>query len=215
MRESKSKITALEALARLREGNRRFAIGEGLSERDWGVERRREVADVQEPFAIVLGCLDSRVPPEIIFDQGLGDLLVVRVAGNIASQHVMGSVELAAEAFGTQLVVVLGHSKCAAVWASYEELRKPSGRSSSELQAILDQIAPSVQSAAEAKEPMAADLWMEAAVRSNVLNSVTCLRSESRVLSECARSTGLRVVGATYDVESGLVDFFEAGAEED
>ena len=214
MKENKSEVTAEEALDRLREGNRRFAAGEGLAAQDCGTERRREVASVQKPFAIVLGCLDSRVPPEIIFGQGLGDLLVLRVAGNIASQHVVGSVELAAEAFGTQLVVVLGHSMCAAVWASYEELRKPSGRPSPELQSILDHIAPSVQSAADASEPMEADLWMDAAVRSHVINSVTSLRNDSSVLSECARGSGLRIVGATYDVESGLVDFFEPGAEQ-
>jgi carbonic anhydrase len=113
-------IPALEALERLREGNRRFASEGRSGDASTGQSRRREVAAAQEPFAIILGCSDSRVPAEIVFDQGLGDLFVIRVAGNIVAPSQIGSVEFAAERFGTRLVVVLGHSNCGAIQATLE-----------------------------------------------------------------------------------------------
>src|SRR5690606_17974308 len=134
-----------EALERLREGNERFASDVRSSEAVVNGMRRAEVAAAQEPFAIVLGCSDSRVPAEIIFDQGLGDLFVIRVAGNIVAPSQVDSVEFAAERFGTRLVVVLGHSTCGAIRATLEELARPAEARSTRLRSIVDRIRPSIE----------------------------------------------------------------------
>src|SRR5918995_670956 len=149
-------ISAREALERLREGNRRFASGVRSND-ILASTRRSEVAAGQEPFAIVLGCSDSRVPAEIVFDQGLGDLFVIRVAGNIVAPSQVGSVEFAASRFGTRLVVVLGHSQCGAVSATLEELRRPSEEQSRNLQSIVDRIRPSVEAILRAGQGKATD----------------------------------------------------------
>src|SRR5687768_17969884 len=135
-------IPARAALDRLREGNARFSAD--VSPRVTSRRKRRELAAAQAPFAIVLGCSDSRVPAEIVFDQGLGDLFVIRVAGNIVAPSQVGSVEFAAERFETRLVVVLGHTQCGAILATLEELRQPTEQSRN-LLAIVDRIRPSVQ----------------------------------------------------------------------
>src|SRR5438067_9648001 len=122
-------ISAREALERLREGNRRFVRGVRSSDLLVSEARRSELAAGQQPFAIVLGCSDSRVPAEIVFDQGLGDLFVIRVAGNIVAPSQVGSVEFAAARYGTRLVVVLGHSECGAILATLEELQQPTSHS--------------------------------------------------------------------------------------
>src|SRR4051794_26617867 len=137
-------INAREALERLREGNRRFVAGRGEDVLTTP-SRRRELADGQEPFAIVLGCSDSRVPAEIVFDQGLGDLFVIRVAGNIVAPSGIGSVEFAAERFGTRLVVVLGHTRCGAIQATLEDLQGNGENRSRHLASIVDRIRPSVE----------------------------------------------------------------------
>src|SRR5271157_2642032 len=123
-------ISAREALDRLKEGNRRFASDLRSRDLPTGQTRRRELAAGQEPFAIILGCSDSRVPAEIVFDQGLGDLFVIRVAGNIVAPSQIGSVEFAAERFGTRLVVVLGHSSCGAIEAAIEAVVQRRGPAS-------------------------------------------------------------------------------------
>jgi carbonic anhydrase len=205
-----SKLTALEALDRLRDGNRRYVAGDGVSAEAYGAERRRAIlAGPPQPIAIVLGCLDSRVTPEIVFSQGLGDLLVLRVAGNIASPQVVGSIEMAAKMFGTRLVVVLGHSRCGAVQLTAQELNDPQWQLSPELQAIMDHITPAVEGAADAETRAESDHWMQDAVRANVLTSITRLRDESEALQLLAAENGLRVVGAEYDVETGVVEFFD------
>src|SRR6186713_3709441 len=137
-------ISGLEALERLREGNLRFADDNRNSEGLATSNRRRQVAQVQEPFAIILGCSDSRVPAEIVFDQGLGDLFVIRVAGNIVAPSQVGSVEYAAERFGTRLVVVLGHSQCGAILATLDQLQRPVESQSPNLRSIVDRVRPSV-----------------------------------------------------------------------
>ena len=137
-------ISAREALERLREGNRRFA-SDTPNDTLATESRRRALAAGQEPFAIILGCSDSRVPAEIVFDQGLGDLFVIRVAGNIVAPSQIGSVEFAAERFGTRLVVVLGHSQCGAILATLEELQRPTENQSRNLRSIVDRIRPSVE----------------------------------------------------------------------
>jgi len=137
-------ITAIEALERLREGNRRFVSGVRSLEPLMSQARRQEFVEGQQPFAVILGCSDSRVPVEIVFDQGLGDLFVIRVAGNIVAPSQIGSVEFAADRFGTRLVVVLGHTRCGAVLATLEELQPSAEKPSRNLSSIVDRIRPSV-----------------------------------------------------------------------
>ncbi|MFQ5538296.1 MAG: carbonic anhydrase [Gemmatimonadota bacterium] len=202
-------VTADAALERLKGGNRRFAEGAGGLAQPTGPERRSELIAGQEPFAVILGCSDSRVPAEIIFHQGLGDLFVIRVAGNVVSPSQVGSVEFAAERFGTRLVVVLGHTMCGAVRATVEELRRPTGLRSRNLRAIVDRIRPAVETVT-AIRPDADDAELIAeAVRANVRASADHLRHGSSILEDLIRRDGLRVVGAEYDLKSGLVDFFD------
>jgi carbonic anhydrase len=203
-------LKAINALDQLREGNARFVSDTRASEALTNQFRRTQVATGQEPFAIILGCSDSRVPGEIIFDQGLGDLFVIRVAGNIVAPSQIGSIEFAAERFGTRLVVVLGHSTCGAVSATLEELGRPSEAQSRNLQSIVDRIRPAVEpllAAGGAKLPPAE--LMQLAVRANIRASVNRLRHGSEILEELTQRDGLLVVGAEYSLETGVVDFFE------
>jgi carbonic anhydrase len=199
---------AREALQRLTEGNRRFASGESVGALSSGA-RRAELVAGQQPFAIVLGCSDSRVPAELVFDQGLGDLFVIRVAGNVVAPSQIGSVEFAAERFGTRLVVVLGHSQCGAVLATLEELRQPSERQSRNLRSIVDRIRPSVEGLLATAAGMDSDALVREAVRANVRTSANHLRHASEVLERLIDGDGLLVVGAEYSLESGLVDVFD------
>ena len=191
-------ISGLEALGRLREGNRRFAA-DRAGQGSVTTARRAEVATGQEPFAIILGCSDSRVPAELVFDQGLGDLFVIRVAGNIVAPSQVGSVEFAAERFHTRLVVVLGHSQCGAVQATLEEMRRPAAGQSRNLKSIVDRIRPAVEGLTDVSQ----------AVRANVRASANHLRHGSAVLEQLVLKSGLIVVGAEYSLETGLVDFFD------
>jgi len=202
-------ISAHEALERLKEGNRRFV--EGLRSHDAldAEARRMEVAAGQEPFAIILGCSDSRVPAEIVFDQGIGDLFVIRVAGNIVAPSQIGSVEFAAERFGTRLVVVLGHSRCGAILATLEELTRPAENQSRNLRSIVNRIRPSVESLLAAGRGHDADSLVRDAVRANVRVSADHLRHGSEILEKLIGRDGLVVVGAEYSLETGIVEFFE------
>jgi len=201
--------SALEALTRLRDGNRRFASNARSSATFTDEARRRELATGQEPFAIILGCSDSRVPAELVFDQGLGDLFVIRVAGNIVAPSQVGSVEFAAERFGTRLVVVLGHSRCGAILATLEELRRPSQDQSRNLRSIVDRIRPPVE-ALLAKDPGEhTEELVHQAVRSNIRYSADHLRHGSALLEQLVRNDGLLIVGAEYSLETGIVDFFD------
>ena len=202
-------IAALEALARLRDGNRRFASGLGSSDGVSLRTRRAELVAGQQPFAIVLGCSDSRVPAEIVFDQGLGDLFVIRVAGNIVAESQVGSVEFAAERFGTRLVVVLGHSQCGAVLATLEELQQATENQSRNLRSIVDRIRPSVEALLATALRNDPDALMREAVRANIRASAAHLRHGSEVLEQLIRSNGLLVVGAEYSLETGVVEFFD------
>jgi len=199
---------ALEALRRLREGNRRFAANLHLHQPIDAV-RRAQLTAGQEPFAIILGCSDSRVPAEIVFDLGLGDLFVIRVAGNIVAPSQVGSVEFAAERFGTRLVVVLGHSKCGAVQAALEQLAAPSDRPAKNLMSIVDRITPSIAGLMQTDLRRHPDQLMEQAVRSNIRASASHLRHGSEILERLIQSDGLLVVGAEYSLETGVVDFFD------
>jgi carbonic anhydrase len=205
----KKMISAREALERLQEGNRRFMSGVSSSGILTNQTRRNELASGQEPFAIILGCSDSRVPAEIVFDQGLGDLFVIRVAGNIVAASQVGSVEFAAERFGTRLVVVLGHSQCGAVLATLEELQRATENQSRNLRSIVDRIRPSVEALLNKERWPDQDALVRHAVRANIIASVNHLRHGSEVLEQLIQRNGLLVVGAEYSLESGVVDFFD------
>jgi carbonic anhydrase len=202
-------VSADEALRRLREGNRRF-VGDARASEVSASARRRELTEGQAPFAIILGCSDSRVPAEIVFDQGLGDLFVIRVAGNIVAPSQIGSVEFAAAQFGTRLVVVLGHSCCGAVLATLAELRRPAEAQSRNLRSIVDRIRPAVEGLLTPERAADPDALLRDAVRANIRVSADHLRHGSEVLEQLIQHEGLRVVGAEYSLETGEVDFFES-----
>ena len=206
-------ISVREALERLRHGNGRFVSGLRTSDTLTNQTRRNELAAGQEPFAIILGCSDSRVPAEIVFDQGLGDLFVIRVAGNIVASSQIGSVEFATERFGTPLVVVLGHSQCGAVQATLEELMRPKKNQSRNLRSIVDRIRPSVEALLATELRHDPDALVRHAVRTNVRVSVNHLRHGSEVLEQLFQSEALLVVGAEYSLDTGVVDFFDGVPE--
>ena len=192
-------IPAEEALARLKEGNRRF-VENGARP---GIRPSAE----QQPFAIVLGCSDSRVPAELIFGQGFGDLFVIRVAGNIVAPSQIGSVEFAAERFDTRLAVVLGHTQCGAVAATLEHLRGPEADQSPNLRSIVERIRPSVEPLLQTAVARDATHLVEAATRANIRASVHQLRHGSTLLERRIGRQELLIVGAEYCIESGGVEF--------
>ncbi len=206
-------ISAPEALERLRAGNRRFVSEVRSPSRLISQARRIELAAGQQPFAIILGCSDSRVPAEIIFDQGLGDLFVIRVAGNIVAPSLVGSIEYAAEQFGTRLVVVLGHTNCGAVMATVKELERPVESRSPNLSSIVDRIRPSVEGLMETELRQNMEALVQHAVRANIRASANHLRHGSQILEQLTQTDGLLVVGAEYSLETGLVEFFDGVPE--
>ena len=201
-------ITPADALARLREGNRRFVenqtTGTALSH-----QARAALVAGQAPFAIVLGCSDSRVPAELVFDQGLGDLFVIRVAGNVVAPSQVGSVEFAAARFGTRLVVVMGHSQCGAVVATLEELQEGTTNGSRNLRSITDRVRPSVEPLVRTAGTLDREVVLREAIRANVRASVEHLRHGSELLEGLIRNDGLVVVGAEVPLETGAVAFFD------
>jgi carbonic anhydrase len=205
----KSMVSALDALERLRAGNSRFVSGVRSIDSLMSQTRRNDFVAGQQPFAVILGCSDSRVPVEIIFDQGLGDLFVIRVAGNIVASSQVGSVEFAAERFGIRLVVVLGHTRCGAVQATLEELQRPSGTQSRNLRSIVDRIAPAVEGLLATELRHDLEALVQHAARANVRVSASSLRNGSAVLEQLTQKDGLIVVGAEYSLETGIVDFFD------
>jgi carbonic anhydrase len=208
-------IPATDALRRLREGNARFVASVQRGDTGLAGTRRVELATKQEPFAIVLGCSDARVPAEIVFDQGLGDLFVIRVAGNIVAPSQVGSVEFAAARFATRLVVVLGHSRCGAISATIEELRRPTTSQSRNLRSIVDRVRPSVEGLLLEPDRRIDDATLsERAIRNNIRASADHLRHGSEVLEQLILDEGLLVVGAEYSLETGVVDFFDGLPEE-
>ena len=203
--------SAQEALDRLQEGNRRFVSGMQSGSARPDNFRRVLTLEQQDPFAIILGCSDSRVPAEIVFNQGLGDLFVIRVAGNIVAPSQIGSVEFAASRFDISLVVVLGHSQCGAVLATLEHLREQSVQQRSEhSRSIVDRIRPAVAHLLESDDPLDPAELCESAVRANVNASVAQLRHESGMLKRLINEKEMRIVGAEYSLETGEVEFFES-----
>lgn len=202
-------LSAPDALKRLQAGNSRFVSGQWSREAYASEARRHKLATGQSPFATILGCSDSRVPVEIIFDQGLGDLFVIRVAGNIVAPSLVGSVEFAAEQFGTRLVVVLGHSQCGAVRATLNELQRPHEIQSRNVLSIVDRIRPAVSGLLETELRHDPESLMEHAVRANIRASTNHLRHGSQIIEQLIQNDGLMVVGAEYSLETGVVDFFD------
>jgi carbonic anhydrase len=202
-------IPAAEALERLREGNRRFASDASALAGTGFRTRRLETAPNQEPFAVILGCADSRVPAEIVFDQGLGDLFVIRVAGNIVAPSQIGSVEFAAARTGARLVVVLGHSRCGAILATLEEMGRPSTDQSRGLRSIVERIQPAIEPIVRSQITPTDDALIRRAVRANVKASVQQLYRGSGILERLIQTDGLMIVGAEYCLETGTVEFFD------
>ena len=201
-------IPADEALARLKAGNERFKTNVRDIDAMTNNARRSKQVHAQEPFAIILGCSDSRVPAEIVFDQGLGDLFVIRVAGNIVAPSLMGSVEFSAVTHGARLVVVMGHTHCGAIEATISELKRPSANRSPNLQSIVNRIQPSVQTLIEAGYDEDESHLTKLATRANVRASVSHLQHGSQILEDLIANEGLKIVGAEYALETGEVDFF-------
>ncbi len=196
-------LTPDDALERLREGNRRFMTGEGNAVRKW----QPGLVDGQQPFAVILGCADSRTPAEYVFDQGLGDLFVIRVAGNIIAPSLAGSVEFAASQFGTRLVVVMGHTHCGAVRATVRALTHEDGPDSRNQRSIIDRIAPHLQGMLETT--LDPEERMKQAVRINAIASARELRSSSELLQGLVEQGRVRIVAAVYDLANGVVTFLD------
>lgn len=201
-------ISATTALERLREGNRRALSGVHTPKSVLDPLRYQALASGQEPFAVILGCSDSRVPPEIIFDQSPGDLFVIRVAGNIAAPSQVGSIEFAVENFGTTLVVVLGHSNCGAILATLESLNRPASPASANLQTIVDYVRPSIEPLLKEVEGADAETLVDGAVRANIRAAAANITTLSPRLAARVKTGDLRIVGAEYSLQTGQVDFF-------
>src|SRR5438128_2378114 len=204
-------LSGPEALARLREGNRRFVAG--VDDPNAALRQTHRLALTQEPFAIVLGCSDSRVPAELVFGQGFGDLFVIRVAGNIVAPSQVGSVEFAAARFDTRLVVVLGHTECGAITATIEELREPTLHHSPGLRAIVDRIRPAVEPLLATPLRDQAEALVAHAVRANVRAAADHLRHGSALLERLIERDGLLIVGPEYCLRQGVVDFFDGAPQ--
>lgn len=202
-------ISAVDALERLREGNRRFVSDEVSEETLASREHRAGAAKPQNPFAIILACSDSRVPTELIFDRGIGDLFVIRVAGNIVAPSQIGSIEFAAKQFGTRLVVVLGHSDCGAIIATLQELGLKESHRSPNLRAIVDRIRPAVEPILNEHSDLDDKAVVDECVRANVRASVEQLRHGSLILEQLIDSGDLTIIGAEYSIETGYIEFFE------
>jgi carbonic anhydrase len=209
MAPSPPNLSAAEALARMREGNARFASNVVSVDSLARMLRRQDLAHEARPFAIVLGCSDARAPAELVFDQGLGDLFVIRVAGNVVSPSQVGSVEFAAERYGARLVVVMGHTHCGAVEATLAAIEGSGAPTSTNLLSILQRVRPSVETVRDAAAGLAREALLRKAARANVRMSVDHLRHGSAVLERLIEREGLAVVGGEYDVETGRVDFFD------
>lgn len=202
-------ISALDALLRLRDGNRRFTARQVDTQSMARRVHEAGISDGQHPFAIILACSDSRVPTELIFDQGIGDLFVIRVAGNVVATTQIGSIEFAAKQFGTKLVVVLGHSNCGAVIATLKELALKESQSSPNLRAIIDRIRPIVEPILETRKDDEDHGVIRDSVLANVHASVEKLSHGSLILERLIENGELRITGAVYSIETGLVEFFD------
>jgi carbonic anhydrase len=200
-------ISADTALKRLQDGNARYVAGEfDIEARDHG-ERRRRTAGEQHPIAAVLACSDSRVPVDVVFDQGIGDLFVVRIAGNVVGRSQAASIEFAADHLGVPLVVVLGHTDCGAVKSVIDWVRDPRGECPATLEFFVKKIGPPVERLIAGDRDQAPEGLVANAVRENVRHSIATLKENSAMISSMVGNDRLRVVGAEYSLQTGIVEF--------
>lgn len=196
------------ALSKLIEGNRRY-VDRTSNNKDLVLTISNEqMSNAQKPFAIILGCSDSRVPAELVFHRGVGDLFVIRVAGNIVAPSQIGSIEFACQQFGTELVVVLGHSKCGAISATVDALLGDPDDISPNIATIVDRVTPAVHPLVESGEYPNQDELLNQATRANIDQSVSALKLRSKILRGLVRKDKLKIVGAQYDISSGVVEFY-------
>lgn len=195
------KVAPAEALTRLKDGNQRFVAGK-LQHPRQTAKRRAELATGQHPFAIVLGCADSRTSPEVIFDQGLGDIFVIRVAGNVLNDETVASIEYAVDHLGAQLIVVLGHTRCGAIMAARETIAAKA-EAPGHIQSLVKAIQPAVEATTGGD--------VEATAKANVLNVVQALRDSAPILKKMVVAGTISVVGAHYDLDTGAVEFLKDG----
>lgn len=219
-------VAPAEAIAKLKEGNGRYASGnlqhphESSAERtfmatnsyenagltflgmtaDQAAKRRAELAKSQHPFAIIVSCSDSRVPPEIVFDQGLGDLFVLRVAGNVINDESLGSIEYAVDHLATRLILVLGHQSCGAVKAAKETIAAK-GRAPGHIESLVTAIKPAVESTTNGD--------LDATIKANVKHVVDTLRSSGPILKAKVDSGDVQVIGGYYSLDTGAVTFLD------
>ncbi len=194
---AQEKVSIDDAMKRLHEGNQRFRQGKSIKPHQ-DFQRIKELAGGQSPFATIVGCSDSRVPNEIIFDQGLGDLFIIRTAGQVSTFASWGSIEFAEEILGTKLIVVLGHTQCGAVGAAVRLPEVPG-----HIVTLINAIKPAVL---KAKEKQPSDL-LDAAIRENILMQVEQLKNLEPVLAKHVRDNSIKIVGALYHLETGEVEF--------
>ncbi|BAW80216.1 carbonic anhydrase [Candidatus Nitrosoglobus terrae] len=200
-------ISAQQALHRLKQGNQNFINGQTSGDKHSA--KRAKLTQGQNPFATILGCSDSRVPVEIVFDQGLGDLFVIRIAGNIVAPSIVGSVEFAVEYFDCPLVVVLGHSRCGAVKSTIDTLEQPDRLPSRNLMSIVNRVRSSIEPLYHTTlKNNLESLWQEC-IRANVAASVNQLRYSTEVLENMVKNNEIMIVGAEYSLETGEVTFFD------
>ncbi len=197
-----------QALKKLKQGNQRFVSGTTVHDIDSISSQRISALQEQHPFAVILGCSDSRVPAELVFDQGLGDLFVIRVAGNVVAPSQIGSVEFAVTMFGSPLVIVLGHSDCGVIHASLAAMKNPGESKSINIQSIVRRVKPAI-------EPLVVSgdldqVNINDAVRANVRKSVSQLVSSSEIIESRIEAGLLQVSGAYYDLKTGAVEFYDA-----
>lgn len=200
-----------KALQKLIEGNKRYIEGTADGAELTITTRRQDITDGQNPFAVILGCSDSRVPAELVFNRGLGDLFVIRVAGNIVAPSQIGSVEFACQHFGTRLVVVLGHSHCGAINATVDALTGGSGSLSPNVASIVDLVTPAVHPIVMSEKYADKDELIHEAMRANVEQSVNGLQMRSSILRDMVNKDQIRIIGAEYSLETGVVDFYQGG----
>jgi carbonic anhydrase len=205
----KPRLSAKQALERLKQGNIRFVSEGGRSLSRTAPPVGADAVEKQRPIAIVLGCSDSRVPAEMVFDQGFGDLFVIRVAGNIVAPSQIASVEFAASKLGTRLVLVLGHSQCGAITATIDELQREIADRSNSLQPIVDRVRPVVEELMSGGNVADKEALIEQAVRANIHASVDQLRKGSEGIQTLLQNSGLEIIGAEYSLETGEVEFFD------
>jgi carbonic anhydrase len=198
-RADKSIVAPAEAIARLKDGNNRYTNG-NLQHPGQTTERRAELAKSQHPFAIIVSCSDSRVPPEIVFDQGLGDLFICRVAGNVINDESLGSIEYAVVHLGVRLILVLGHQRCGTVQAAKETIAAK-GKALGHIESLVTAMKPAVEATVNAD--------LDATIKANVKHVVDALRSTTPILKPKVDADELKVVGANYSLDTGFVSFLD------